>query len=174
MFPLIPNRPLIRLSELVEREDLFTTSNLKSSIRLAKRGDDAVNGAPSSDGEDKSSPEEVEGPNEANEEQSNGMDNQVLPGNQRIHYSESTSDVPIPSHILQLAFADKNKFDESKVRSFAASNLNAEFRVDSQNALLLFQSCKAAKKALESNPFKEKFNATLEHWAPRFFPTSMF
>lgn len=91
----------------------------------------------------------------------------------RTHYSESTSDVAVPKHVIQLRF-DKSKTEESKIRSLAASRLNAELRIDNANSLLIFQSRTAAEKALKSNPLKDQYDVTMEKWTPSFFPTSMF
>lgn len=92
----------------------------------------------------------------------------------RVHYSESTTDVDVPRHILQLNISDKAKFVEDSARQFAAARLNAELRADGETVLLIFQSCTAAARALSADPFKTKFEASLERWTPQFFPTSMF
>lgn len=171
----------------MEREDLFTAnirSQEKTPVRLVRRGETSPNNGSSNMkpiaevGAD-DDPHPPEGSTLVDTENKD-IDSSILQSpefsqnGQRIHYSESTTDVEVPRHIMQLTFEDKSKFNESQIRSFAASRLNAELRSDNSSILLIFQSCNAAAKALESSPFKEQFNASLEHWTPRFFPTSMF
>jgi hypothetical protein len=164
----------------VERDDLFTTNSKsaeKFPVRLIKRGEtppsnDGVAPRPTTNGSTEAAPLVAAETKDEFAEPFHPLD--FTQNSHRIHYSESTADVEIPRHILQLNFADQANFNESKIRNFAASRFNAELRFDSSNILLIFQSCNAAAKALEYDPFKEQFNATLEAWSPHFFPTSMF
>jgi hypothetical protein len=172
----------------VDREDLFTSNSKtaveKVPVRLVKRGETPPSNGSTGNTKQTAEPTVAIGSNEDSflgatepeEELADGGAQAVdySQSNQRIHYSESSSDVDLPRHILQLTFADPNKFDESKIRNFAASRLNAELRVDRESTLLIFQSSSAATKALQSSPFQDQFGASLEAWTPRFFPTSMF
>lgn len=132
------------MAELVDREDLFTVNN-------PSNGEYIGTNRPKS---------------------SNGDSNPSEPPT-RVHYSESTTEVQVPGHIIQVRF-DKQKTDESSIRALAAARVNAELRADTKNSLLIFQSKKAAENALQNNPFKDATSVILEKWCPAFFPTSMF
>ena len=146
-------RPLVKLSELVDRKDLLHPANTNNESLQ----------------ESKSRPQD--------ESKQNGSSGgQSPPAVTRVHYSDAINDAKVPEHILQIMIPEETRktIDEGKLRSFAAAKMNAELRMDSENVLLLFQSSTAASRASQSDTLKKQFNATLEPWKPRFFPTSMF